>query len=139
MSFSRIDEMGEGEKKARVHMLEYEFPVPAPRQFQVQQAADRLLADTRHLIQRERRSIDLREQLVSLAVESGTLRFALRFFREGSVRPREVLTALGIDDLEGQGFFLTRTRVVLESDVDAKSIADKNGHASITEKETSTP
>jgi hypothetical protein len=35
----------------------------------------------------------------------------LRVDREGSARPREVLKALEIEELEYEGFFLTRTRV----------------------------
>ena len=37
------------------------------------------------------------------------LRMRLRVDREGSARPREVLAALGLADLEHEGFYLTRT------------------------------
>jgi hypothetical protein len=42
------------------------------------------------------------------------LRIRLIVDREGSARPREVLEALGVGDLENEGFFLTRTKVEVE-------------------------
>ena len=43
----------------------------------------------------------------------GQLRLTLRASRAASARPREVLEALGLADLESSGRYLTRTAVQL--------------------------
>jgi hypothetical protein len=43
----------------------------------------------------------------------GALRFRLRLDRQCNVRPRELLEALELADLENDGYYLTRTEVEL--------------------------
>lgn len=103
------------EPKAQLARAEYELPLPAERITAANDAVQRLLARAEVPIRREGRSapIDLRAALLGLEVDGRLLRMQLRVDRDASVRPREVLAALGLDDLEDQGRFLTRTRVEL--------------------------
>ena len=48
------------------------------------------------------------------ADQNAVLQMRFRVDREGSARPRELLQALEIDNLEYEGYFLTRTRVEVE-------------------------
>jgi hypothetical protein len=59
--------------------------------------------------------IDLRPVLEELALVEGKLRFKVRVERQAGIRPREVLAMLGIEDLEFEGIYLTRTAVELKS------------------------
>jgi len=75
-----------------------------------------LLAESTVCIEREGRKapLDLRPLIDSLTLEGKTFRMRLLVDREGSARPREVLAALEVADLEYEGFFLTRTKVEVE-------------------------
>ncbi len=52
--------------------------------------------------------IDLKADLMSVTLEDGAVCFTLRATDRASARPRDVLQALGLADLEQQGHFLTR-------------------------------
>jgi hypothetical protein len=58
----------------------------------------------------------LRSLVNDLSLVNDTLRMQLPVDREGSARPREVLEALGVADLELEGCFLTRTQVEMGGD-----------------------
>lgn len=104
------------DRKAQVSFVTFQMPVPPERQEILAQRIEWLLGQTSLPIQREGRKnpLDLRPLVVELGLTDGTLRMRLRVDREGSARPREVLQALEIEDLEYEGFFLTRTRVEAE-------------------------
>jgi hypothetical protein len=76
-----------------------------------------LLSKSEHIVQREegRGPVDVRSYVDRLEVVDDRLRMRLRVTGEGAARPREVLEALGLDELESQGVYLSRTRVELES------------------------
>jgi radical SAM-linked protein len=100
------------ERKARIARVWYEIPLPADRQAAAEEAAARLWAAPSHLIAREgQASVDLRPGIESLGVEPGLVRMALAL--DSGAKPRDVLGALGLSDLESQGLYLTRTRVEL--------------------------
>lgn len=106
-----------GVPKPRVRAMHYRFPVPAARQPRVRQGAEDLLAQATLPFRREGRSqpVDLRADLTSLEVRDGALLFCIGASHHASVRPGDVLTLLGLTDLQQQGYFLTRTAVELAS------------------------
>ncbi len=108
-----------GEKKCRVEQFVYEFPVPQQLHEKVADSIANLLTQDSFLIEREgkkkKKSVDVRAGLDSVELEDDRVRFRLWASREASVRPREVLEVLGLDGLEKDGHFLTRTDVVLLS------------------------
>jgi len=59
------------------------------------------------------KTFELREWVEELTMEGGVLRMRLRVDPQGSLHPREVLAALGLEDLEGQGVPLVRVDVEL--------------------------
>jgi hypothetical protein len=106
-------------RPAQVEAVRYALPVPADRI----EAARAALADfearehwpfTRHRPDRTV-EIDLRPFLLEATLEEpdGTLRFRLKMSPGGSARPEEVIDALGLRDLMGQGAVLARTMVEL--------------------------
>lgn len=109
--------LSEGEKKARLERLIYEFPVPDERREQVETALEQLLSQESYLIEREGRDkpIDVRECLIEIKLEEQRVTMVLPTGQKTSVRPREILAILGLDDLEGDGFYLTRTAVEIAS------------------------
>jgi radical SAM-linked protein len=113
MSVKEIEMLPAPDRKAQVTFVMFEMPVPAQRCEKLGQKIEWLLAQESLPIQREGRKnpLDLRPLIATLQLVDSALRMRLRVDREGSARPREVLKALEIDDLEYEGFYLTRTRV----------------------------
>ncbi len=108
-----VKRLDEKTRKARVERLTYEVPVPPLRRAKARQAITHLLGQTSHLVERAGRNdpIDVRAGLELLEMTETALRFCLSVGSKVSVRPREVLIALGLSDLEDEGFYLTRTAV----------------------------
>jgi radical SAM-linked protein len=106
-------------RAAQAEAVRYAINVPADRL----EGARASLADflareswpyTRHRPDRTV-EIDLRPFLLEANLEEtdGTLRFRLKMSPSGSARPEEVIDALGLRDLLGQGAVLARTAVEL--------------------------
>jgi radical SAM-linked protein len=116
MLVTAIEVLPAPDRKAQVSFVTFQILVPPERQEKLGQRIEWLLAQASLPIQREGRKtpLDLRPLVAELALVDGTLRMRLRVDREGSARPREVLQSLEIEDLEYEGFFLTRTRVEAE-------------------------
>jgi radical SAM-linked protein len=98
--------------------VEYSIPVPAERRGAAQSALETLLATASWPLVRTSGHgslpLDLRRQLLEseLAIE-GFLRFRLQVSPDGSIRPLELLEALGLSDLTDGGAVLCRTDVDL--------------------------
>jgi len=69
-------------------------------------------------VQRDRKerskTIDIRPYVLALAVGDGQLQMQLRVTPSGTVRPSEVLQAVGIGEVLSEGKVLTRTQVTLK-------------------------
>jgi radical SAM-linked protein len=104
--------------KAYVERVTLAVDIPVERQAELAGQITRWLAAPSHLVQREKRKtpLDVRPFVEELSLVDGILTMQLKVGPEGSARPREVLEALGLADLESQGLCLTRTRVELEPD-----------------------
>ena len=111
-----VEALAAGAKKARVSRLTDEVTVPAARHAEVQTKIDELWAAESRIYDRGdgRPAVDVRRDLDELVLVEGSLQIGMRYAREGSSRPRDVLAVLGLDDLERAGFYLTRTAVELE-------------------------
>jgi radical SAM-linked protein len=116
MSVTAIEVLPAPDRKAHVSFVTFQIQVPPERQEKLGQRIEWLLAQESLPIRREGRKnpLDLRPLVAELALVDSTLQMRLRVDREGSARPREVLQSLEIEDLEHEGFFLTRTRVEAE-------------------------
>lgn len=101
--------------KPSVERMTYEIPIPLERRERVGAAIAELLARDSYPLARDGRKdpIDVRATLIDCRLCDDRLQFCLSASREAQARPREVLTALGVEDLEQQGFWLTRTELVL--------------------------
>jgi radical SAM-linked protein len=116
MSVKAIEMLPAPDRKAQVTFVMFQMPVPTHHWDKLGERIAWLLRQESVPIQREGRKnpLDLRPLIADLQLVDGALRMRLRVDREGSARPREVLQALEIEDLEYEGFFLTRTRVEAE-------------------------
>lgn len=126
MNLSAIDVLPAPDHKAQVRQVTFEMAIPTQRQAALAERIDWVLAQTSLPIDREGRKtpLDLRPLIADLKLSSGesdnaadqnvVLQMRFRVDREGSARPRELLQALEIDNLEYEGYFLTRTRVEVE-------------------------
>jgi radical SAM-linked protein len=113
LDIKNIEVMAEGRGKAQAAHVEFTVAVPAERQTETVARIAQFMAASEVAIEREGRTtpLDLRPLVEHISLDGETLSFRLRVDREGSARPREVLAALGLEDLEFQGTGLTRTRV----------------------------
>ena len=114
---SQVQSLAAGQGKARIRAMTYQFPVPPERRPQVEQAIEQLLADSTLLVRRDDRSepVNMRADLESLEWCERRGAFSHPRRTQASLRPRDVLQALGLADLEQQGYFLTRSEVELTS------------------------
>jgi radical SAM-linked protein len=108
-----VETLAAGEPKAQIRRLTYEFPVPSARHAEVERAMAQLLASDSLLVEREGRApaINLRPQLTALGWRGDAVEFQIAAGPATTLRPRDVLAALGALDLEQQGSVLTRSAV----------------------------
>ncbi len=106
-------------RAAQVEAVRYALNIPADRRDDARASLANFLATaswpyTRHRPDRTV-EIDLRPFLLEANLDEpdGTLRFRLKMSPSGSARPEEVIDALGLRDLMGQGAVLARTMVEL--------------------------
>jgi radical SAM-linked protein len=116
MTIGAIEVQAAPDRKAQVSHVVFEINVPFTSLDPLRERIGGLLGQTTYLISREGRKsqLDLRPLIADLELNDAVLRMRLRVENEGSARPREVLQALNIEQLEYEGFFLTRTRVEVE-------------------------
>lgn len=120
-----------GEKKARLERFCYEIAVPPGRVPPVRTSIENLLTQSSFLIERDGRDkpVDLRAGLDHAELSDGVLRFSVFAPPAHSVRPREVLEALGLADLEDEGCYLTRTAVQISSPTEQSGSTHEEGNA----------
>jgi radical SAM-linked protein len=113
-----IEMLDESARKARVHSVTFAVVVPPERQTAVSERIEWLLAQASYDVHRESRArpLDLRPLIEELRLDGGALVMRLRVDGDGSARPRELLSALGLDDVESQGLVIRRTAVDLIPD-----------------------
>jgi radical SAM-linked protein len=101
--------------KPQVERMTYQIEVPEQRRAAVQQAIDSLLAGDEHPCWREHRDqpLNLHSALDHVQWVGQRLEFSLRTTGQAQARPRDVISALGLSDLETQGTWLIRTEVQL--------------------------
>ena len=116
LNLGTIDVLPAPDHKARVQYVMFEITVPPERHAALAERIAWLLGQASLPIEREGRArpLDLRPLVAELSLDGSTLRMRLRVESEGSARPREVLQALEVDNLEHEGFFITRTRVEVQ-------------------------
>jgi radical SAM-linked protein len=91
-------------KAVQPDQVTYAVDLPAGQVAEVARAVTRLLAAETWIIHRSARgrkpgkTLDLRAYLVEASVEAGTLCWSVRVTNEGSVRPDEMLEAVGLAD-----------------------------------------
>ncbi|MEX2141753.1 MAG: TIGR03936 family radical SAM-associated protein [Pirellulales bacterium] len=112
-----VEPLGGG-GKTRLRGMTFQVDVPAERRAFVAERMEWLRQQSSYRVTREGRSapIELRPLIEELRLDDdGTLGMRLRVEGDGSARPREVLEALGLADVEALGIVLRRTAVELSS------------------------
>lgn len=105
-------------RPAHAQAVEYLCDVPAERREAAEAALARFVASadwpyTRHRPDRDV-AVDLRPFLLDADFDAaGALRFRMKISPSGSARPEELIEALGLRDLLGQGSVLIRTEMEL--------------------------
>lgn len=117
LSIHRVSVLGEQDKKAQVAQMVYEFPVPRERREAASRAIEQFMAQVSVLVERDagKPPVDIRAAVTLLEFDGEVLRIRLSASRTASARPRDVLTAVELADLEHAGCWLTRTVVEISS------------------------
>jgi radical SAM-linked protein len=116
LSVVQIQVVPPGAAKARVRAMVYQFPVPRECQRHLAEAVQQLLASPDLLVERDGRPpVNMRADLESLECHDDHVQFRIAAGQQATLRPRDVLQALGLAELEQQGSVLTRTEVELTS------------------------
>lgn len=115
LSFRDVELIAAGTRKAVAESITYCLPIPTERCEQAAAKVAEFLAAATWPISRpgRRAPLDLRGDVLELKLGEKELCFRLGVTHEGMPRPREVLEALGLSDLEQQGYILTRAAVTL--------------------------
>jgi radical SAM-linked protein len=127
LQFTSIEAIPMGQKRANVESVELRMPLPTERRAAAQARTAEFMAQDKVLVAREgrRAPVDVRGDVLALDLDDTGLRLSLAIHPEGSARAREVLTELGLADLEHEGYFLTRTAVRLHSEAPARPAPPK--------------
>jgi radical SAM-linked protein len=99
--------------------VRYRIEVPADRLSGLEEPVRALLAAEHCWVERTRprsRRVDVRPYLVGLRVLPGALEMELQVTPNGTARPEEVLTVVGLGDLAEQGRVLQRTALELHDE-----------------------
>ena len=117
LEITSVTELEPNQRKAQAESVTYEITVPPSRQEALRCAMNNLLAQQSCLLYREGRTqpIDLRSCVKDLQLHDGRLQIQMWVTRQASAKPREVLAELGVDDLEMDGNWMSRTEVQLAS------------------------
>jgi radical SAM-linked protein len=116
LAVTAVEQLPPEAPSGEAQRVTYELAVPAPWCDGLPQRVAAFLARGAHLVDRGqgRKPVDLGRFVQRIELVGGLLRMHIRVTRQGTARPREVLEALGLEDLEQQGLFLTRTAVELK-------------------------
>jgi len=117
MPIESVELLPAGARPAQLASMSFELPVPGERWAALQPRIAALLAADSHPIERDdgRQAVDVRPDIEQLELAQRQLRMRIRVTRQGSIRPRDVLAVLQLEDLEQQGCYPTRTAVELQS------------------------
>jgi hypothetical protein len=117
LGFRSVEILPPGTKKARLKSVTYQMPVPDDRSNEVADRLARLANISSCPVRRPRKDtvVDVRRDLDAADLRDGVLEMRLTVSRQISAGARDVLSVLGLDDLEQTGVHLTRTHVELES------------------------
>lgn len=128
LTVSAVEELAAGQHKAQLRRVSYALPIPESRRAALVARLAWLRAEPAYAITRDGRQepLDLKAQLDDFDYRDGALHFRLPADRPVGVRPREVLAACGVADLEHEGHVLTRTDVELAPGCEVNSIAEEN-------------
>ena len=117
IAFVAAYNLADGTRKANVDRVEYAIDIPPDRRPALEQQINWFFAQKSYFVRREKRNhpVDIRPRVESLRLDHGTLRMILDVQPAGSVRPRELLEALGVADVEGEGSVIARTDVCIKA------------------------
>lgn len=118
LSIKSIETVSAEGRASGVERVVYELPIPDDRRAALVERLARWpeAAQTersRGPDQDARKPIDLAALVEQIELCQDVLRLEVRVSGEGTARPRELLAALGLDDLEQRGIVLARTAVEL--------------------------
>ena len=116
LQFLRAETLPEGSKKCQVRCSSYEMEIPPQHRRQAETRVGELIAAESFPVPKLRggKTVDPCRSLEHLEIDSDILRMRLAVIPQGAASPRDVLTALGLQDLEQEGCYLTRTEVELQ-------------------------
>ena len=121
LEIRRVCQVPEGYGKAQLRRSHYAAPLPEDADLQwVEQAIDRVRSAGTVTVERKGKTVvaDVAAQIPDLAVRAGRLEMTLTASRQASIKPTDLLAAMGLESLLAQGAYLIRTRCELEQEID---------------------
>jgi len=117
LAFQSVEILPPGTRKAQFAGATYQVSIPPQRRAEAAARIARLLAASSCPVRRANKQgqVDVRPFLQELTLREGVLAMRLSTSRGQSAGPRDVLQALGLTNLEREGFHLRRTAVEIEA------------------------
>jgi radical SAM-linked protein len=113
LNFTSAEWLPSSGKRSQARRLHYRVALPAERVLNFAAAAEKLMAESACLIERDDKSLDIRPQLDELNVTGNTLSMVFRVVPQAAAKPRDVLQTLGAAPNELAEWELVRTDVEL--------------------------
>lgn len=122
--FRSVQLCEDGARKAQALHLVYEIALPPSRTAATAARIEKVREDREYRVRRAGRDepLDLWASLCELRLRGDMLVMQLRVTRDAGVRPREVLEALDLSDLEDAGFVISRVDVRLADELGSESM-----------------
>lgn len=124
LRITRVCRVPEGTGKAQLECGHFALEMPTGEAFDATEVEAQIgqlrAAGTIEFTRKDKPvAADVAEQIVDLAVRDGRLEMVLRSSRTASLRPDDVLTAIGLEGLIEAGGRLTRFRTELDRELDS--------------------
>lgn len=126
LDIRRVCRVPEGLPKAQLLRSHYRLPIPHEFNDERVQAAIAGLRDQETIVvPRKKKELraDVVTQVPDLAVRAGHLEMTIAAGRGAALKPTDVLSAMGLDELLEAGAYFVRTRVELEKEIASEHCA----------------
>lgn len=114
LQIKQVELLRENQRKVKIEKSIYELPLPANVDAETLESKIREFMKQKHLmVQRKEKQVevDLNDSLDQLWVDDGKLRMSIHVVQQSQLQPRDILSALDLDDIVREGSKLTRTKI----------------------------
>lgn len=126
LEICRVCRVPDGFAKAQLLRSDYRLPIPQGfGEAKIHSAIAELRKQETIIVPRKKKELraDVATQVPNLAVQAGHLEMTITASRQAALKPTDVLSAMGLNELLEAGAYFVRTRVELENEIASEHCA----------------